>query len=331
MMSATHARCTSRRLLLAGLVAAVAGVACPPLALAQAQDWPNRPVTIVVPYGPGASNDTFTRALAVVLTKQLGQPFIVSNRPGAGGFIGSQAVAKAAPDGYTFLEMPSSIAGFKPIMKVDLDPLKDVEAIGLMARSPDAMVIHAGLPVKTVKEFIDYARARPEEVFYGMAGIGTSGHQHAEMFNQVTGLKLKGVNYKSAADAMTDIIGGRVQVMFVTTASSRGAVEAGQLRLLAYADGNLPPESLKAPTLAEAGVPNMQKAQTWWAIFGPPGLPPDIRRKMNAAINAAQKDPEFAALIARSGATPATLSIDEAVAVVREEVAKVEKLPKMEP
>jgi tripartite-type tricarboxylate transporter receptor subunit TctC len=320
---------TSRRQALAVVAAGIVGCVC--AQSVHAQDWPNRPVTIVVPYGPGASNDTFTRALALVLTKQFGQPFVVSNRPGAGGFIGSDAVAKAAPDGYTFLEMPSSIAGFKPIMKVDLDPLKNLAPIGLMARAPDAMVINAGLPVKTVKEFIEYAKARPDEVFYGMAGIGTSGHQHAEMFNQVTGLKLKGVNYKSAADAMTDIIGGRVHVMFVTTASSRGAVEAGQLRLLAYADSNLPPESLKAPTLAEAGVPNMQQAQTWWAIFGPPGLPADIKRKMNAAIIAAQKDPEFAALIARSGATPAPLSIDETIAVVREEVALVEKLPKMDP
>jgi tripartite-type tricarboxylate transporter receptor subunit TctC len=114
--------------------------------------------------------------------------------------------------------------------------------------------------------------------------------------------------------------------MFVTTASSRPAVEAGQLRLLAYADSNLPPESLKAPTLAEAGVPGMEKAQTWWAIFAPVGTPPDIQRRMNAAIVAAQKDPDFAALLARSGATPAPLSVEESVAVVREEVAKVEKL-----
>ena len=119
--------------------------------------------------------------------------------------------------------------------------------------------------------------------------------------------------------------------MFVTTASSRPAVEAGQLRLLAYADSNLPPESLKAPTMAEAGVPNMQKAQTWWAIFAPPGLPAEIQRKMNAAIVAAQKDPDFAALLAKSGATPAPLSIDEAVTVVREEVAKVEKLKLEQP
>ena len=317
-----------RRTMLKVVAAMLAAAAL--VGVAQADEWPSRPVTIVVPYGPGASNDTFTRMLAQVLSKQFGQAFVVVNRPGAGGFIGSQAVSKAPPDGYMFLEMPSSIAGFKPVMKVDLDPLKDLAPIGLMARSPDALVVSASMPVKTVKELIDYARARPEVVFYGMAGIGTSGHQHAEMFNAATGLKLKGVNYKSAADAMNDIIGGRLQLMFVTTASARGAIEAGQLRLLAYADNNYPRESLKAPTLAEAGVPNMEKAQTWWGIFGPPGLPADIKRKMNAAIVAAQKDPDFAAMLAKSGATPAPASIDETVATVRDEVALVEKL-KLDP
>jgi tripartite-type tricarboxylate transporter receptor subunit TctC len=182
--------------------------------------------------------------------------------------------------------------------------------------------------VKTVREFVEYAKARPDQVFYGMAGIGTSGHQHAEMFKAATGTKLTGVNYKSAADAMNDIIGGRLQVMFVTTASARGAIDAGQLRLLAYADSNYPPESLKAPTLAEAGVPGMEAAQTWWAIFGPPGLPADIKRKMNAAINAALKDPEFATMIAKAGATPSPLTPEETVEVVRQEVALAEKLAK---
>ena len=317
----------TRRAILAAL-AAVTLAAVP--GFARADEWPSRPVTIIVPYAPGASNDTFTRKLAQVLTKQFGQTFLVVNRPGAGGFIGSDAVAKAAPDGYTLLEMPSSIAGFKPVMKVDLDPVKDLAPIALMAKAPDAMVINAGLPPKTVKEFIDYARARPDEVFYGMAGIGTSGHQHAEMFNNATGLKLKGVNYKSAADVMNDIIGGRIHMMFVSTGSSRPAVEAGQLRLLAYADSNLPPESLKAPTLAEAGVPNMEAAQTWWAVFGPPALPADIKRKLNAAIVAAQKDPDFATMLAKSGATPAPASIEETVATVRDEVALVEKL-KLDP
>jgi len=327
-MSTMH-NTPSRRAVLKAIAATLAGSVAP--GIARADDWPSRPVTIVVPYGPGASNDTFTRMLASILSKQFGQPFVVSNRPGASGSIGSQAVVKAAPDGYTFLEMPSSIAGFKPILKVDIDPLKDLAPIALMARSPDAMVVNASLPVKTVKEFIDYAKARPNQVFYGMAGIGTTNHQHAEMFNAATGLKLTGVNYKSAADAMNDLIGGRLQVYFATTASTRGAIEAGQLRLLAYTDNNYPPESIKAPTMAEAGVPNMEKAQTWWAIFGPPGLPADIKRKMNTAINAAQKDPEFAAMLAKAGATPAPLSIDDTITVVRDEMALVEKLPKTDP
>lgn len=325
-MSTSH-QPLSRRAILKLVAASLAALSSGAI---YADDWPSRPVTIVVPYGPGASNDTFTRMLASILTKQFGQPFVVSNRPGASGSIGSTAVVKAPPDGYTFLEMPSSIAGFKPILKVDIDPLKDLTPIGLMARSPDAMVVNASLPVKTVKEFIDYAKARPNQVFYGMAGIGTTNHQHAEMFNAATGLKLTGVNYKSAADAMNDLIGGRLHVYFATTASTRGAIEAGQLRLLAYTDNNYPPESIKAPTMAEAGVPNMEKAQTWWAIFGPPGLPADIRRKMNAAIVAAQKDPEFATMLAKAGATPAPASIEETVATVRDEMALVETLPKME-
>lgn len=322
----TKAATRARRALLAVFAAGAVALVAP--SAVSAQDWPTRPVTIVVPYGPGASNDTFTRALAAILTKQFGQPFVVSNRPGAGGFIGSQAVAKAAPDGYTLLEMPSSIAGFKPIMKVDLEPLKDLAPIGLMARAPSAMVINAALPVKTVKDFIEYAKAHPDTTFYGMAGIGTTNHQHAEMFKTATGLKMTGVNYKSAADAMTDVIGGRTQVIFATTASARGGIDAGQLRLLAYADSNFPAESLKAPTFAEAGVPGMEAAQTWWAIFGPPGLPADIKARLNAAIVAAQKDPEFATMLAKAGATPAPASIDETVATVREEIRIVEKLAK---
>jgi len=317
---------TSRRLALAALAAGFLGMIFP--AVAHAQDWPNRPVTIVVPFGPGASNDTFTRMLASLLSKQLGQPFVVSNRPGAGGFIGSQAVAKAAPDGYTFLEMPNSIAGLKAIMKADIDPLNDLAQIALMARAPTGMVIPSGLPVKTVKEFVEYARAHPDTTFYGMAGIGSTNHQHAEMFRTATGLKFTGVNYKSAAEAMTDLVAGRLQVYFATTASTRGQIESGQLRLLAYTDSNYPPGSLAAPTMAEAGVPDMAKAQNWWAIFGPAGLPADIRAKMNAAINAALKDPEFATLIEKSGATPSPGTVEQSVEALRQEVVEVDKLAK---
>jgi tripartite-type tricarboxylate transporter receptor subunit TctC len=318
---------TSRRAVLAAWAAALAAAVFP--MAAQAQDWPSRPVTLVVPFGPGASNDLFTRMLANILQKQFNQPFVVSNRPGAGGLIGSAAVAKSPPDGYLFLEMANSIASFKPIMKTtELDPLTDLAPIGLMARAPTAMVINAGLPVKTVKEFIDYAKARPDQVFYGMAGVGSTNHQHAEMFKAATGLTITGVNYKSLADALADLVAGRLHVVFASIASTRGPIEAGQLRLLAYADSNYPPGSLKAPTMAEAGVQNMEKAQNWWAIFGPAALPADIKAKMNAAINAAVKDPEFAALIARNGGTAAPGTLEDAAEALRLEVAEASKLAK---
>jgi len=148
------------------------------------------------------------------------------------------------------------------------------------------------------------------------------------MFRTATGLKITGVNYKSAAEAMTDLVAGRLHVYFATTASTRGQIESGQLRLLAYTDSNYPPGSLKAPTMAEAGVPDMAKAQNWWAIFGPAGLPADIKAKMNAAINAALKEPEFATLIEKSGATPSPGTVEQAVEALRQEAVEVDKLAK---
>jgi tripartite-type tricarboxylate transporter receptor subunit TctC len=153
-------------------------------------DWPNRPVTIVVPYGPGASNDTFTRAVAQVLSRDLGQPFVVENAAGAGGYSGTDHVAKSEPDGYTFVEVPNSVVGFEPFMKVDLNPLEDLTPVALLAKSPTAMVVPSGLPVTTVQEFIDYAKANPDTTFYGMAGIGTTQQQHGELFNSLTGLQI---------------------------------------------------------------------------------------------------------------------------------------------
>ncbi|MBL8699675.1 MAG: tripartite tricarboxylate transporter substrate binding protein [Alphaproteobacteria bacterium] len=318
-------RPTRRRVLSLPLAAATLAVAG---GSAAQQAWPRRPVTFVVPYGPGASNDTFTRALAEILSKRFGQPFVVENRAGAGGFTGSNAVAQAAPDGYTFLEAPNSIVGFKPLMKVNLDPLTSLTPVALLARSPIAMVVPSGLPVKTVREFIDYAKARPDQLFYGHAGVGTTQQQHAEMFKRVTGLKIKNVNYKSSADAQADLVAGRLQLMFITIASTVGQIQSGQLRLLAYTDKNYPPGSLPAPTLAELGVPDMEKAQSWWAIFAPPRLPPEILKAANAAINEAIMDPSFTALLARSGASPAPASPDELISVIKQEVADIAELMK---
>lgn len=311
---------TRRTLVASGIATGLAGMTAGKAA-AQSS-WPSRPVTFVVPYGPGASNDTFTRALAEILSRKFGQPCVVDNRPGAGGFTGTNTVARAAPDGYTFLEMPNSIAGFKPGMKVDLDPLKHLTPVALLCRAPTALVVNAQLPIKTLREFIDHTKANPG--YYGYAGIGTAQHQHMEMLCQATGIRPKGVNYKSSAEAQTDLVAGRLQSMVITIASTIGQIQAGQLRLIAYTNGSFPESSPKAPTMAEAGVPGMEKAQSWWGVFAPPTLPADILKTMNAAINEALKDPGFTALLAKSGATPAPSTPEAFVQEIRDEVALVD-------
>lgn len=325
-MTDARGRHSRRQILRLTSSAALIAIAKP--AVSQAPAWPTRPVTLVVPYGPGASNDTFTRALAEILAKKHGQPFVVENRAGAGGFTGTLSVSRAQPDGYTLLESPSSIAGYKPITKLPMDPLKDLTPLSMIARSPAAMVVPASLPVKTVKEFVDYAKANTDKVFYGYAGIGTTQHQQGELFKTQTGLKIKGVNYKSSADAQTDLVAGRLGMMIVSVSSTIGQITSGQLRLLAYTDSNYPPGSPEAPTMAQAGVPGMEVAQLWWCFFAPPGIQRPLAVKINAALNEAIMDPDFVALLQRGGAIPAAVSIEEFTEVLKTEIALVENFAK---
>lgn len=291
------------RIALIAPILAGALVASAPATLAQ--DWPSRAVTLVVPYGPGASNDTFTRAIAGVLAAELGQPFVVENRVGAGGFVGSNSVKNAEGDGYIFLEAPSAIVGLGPIGKMDLDVEADFKPVGLMATSPTAMAINAAIPANNVQEFLAWVKENPDKAFYGFAGVGATSHLHAELFNHLTGAGLKGVNYKSSADAQADLVGGRVAAMFVSVASTKGQVDAGQVKLLAYADDNYPEGSPEAPTMAEAGVEGYDIAQLFWGMFAPKDTPDDMVAKMNAALNMALADPAVVDLMMSSGAIPA--------------------------
>ncbi len=286
---------------------------------ANAQQWPTRAVTMVVPFAPGASNDTFTRAIAQVLSKKFGQPFVVDNRPGAGGVTATNQVVRAAPDGYTFVEMPNSISSFKQVLKVELDPSTDLQTISVFARSPSAMVVPASLGVNSVAEFVEYAKKNPDKTFYGYAGIGATQHLHGALFATSTGLKLKGINYKGSAEAQTDLVAGRLHMMFATVASALGQIQGGQLKLLAYTADTAPPQSPKAPTMAEAGLKGMEPAQVWWAIFAPKALPAEIATRMNAAINEALTDPSVVDLMARSGASPHVTTLEQAAKEVREE------------
>lgn len=311
-------------------VAALAGAALmsgPGTTQAQ-QAWPSRPVTLVVPYGPGASNDTFTRALAQIFSKKFSQPFVVENRPGAGGFTGASQVAKSAPDGSIWLESPNSIATFQEVLKLGIDPTVDLVPVAVFARSPIGMLVPSALPVNNVKEFIEYARKNPENTFYGYAGLGTAQHLHAELFNDRAGLKLKGVGYKSSADAQVDLVAGRLQVMFVTVASTIGQINSGQLKLLGYTNDSSPPGAPKAPTLAEAGVKGMEQAQSWWGIFAPKGTPANLVDAMNAAVQGALKEQSFVELLAKTGASPVFKNAADSATEVKEEGALMGKIVK---
>lgn len=310
----------SRRCFVASGLAA--GLFAP--AATKADNWPSRAVTMVVPYGPGASNDLFTRALSEVLSKRFNQPFVVENRPGAGGYTGTNGVVRAKPDGYTFLEMPNSIAGFRAGMKVDFNPLVNLTPVATLCRSPTALVVNASLPVKTVSDYIAHVKANSSTSYYGFAGIGTAQHQHMEMFARQAGIAPRGVNYKSSADAQADLVAGRTQAMIITVASTLGQIEAGQLRLIAYTNDSFPPSSPKAPTMAEAGLPNMERAQSFWGIYAPPAMPPEILKAMNAATNEALKDPVFAALITKSGASPLASTPQGFSAMLKAEMDLVE-------
>lgn len=290
--------------------------------------WPTRAVTLVVPYAPGASNDTFTRAIATVLSKKFGQPFVVENRPGAGGYTGTSQVQRAAPDGYTFLEMPNGIASYRLTIKTNFDPSSDMTPLAVFARAPTAMVVPAALPVKTVQEFIDYAKKNADSTYFGYTGIGTTQHIPGELFNQITGLKMKGINYKSSSEAQTDLLAGRLQVMFITVASVAGQIQGGQLRLLAYTANTSPPSAPKAPLLSDVGVKGMESQQIWWGFFAPKGVPDDIMKKMNEGINEALKDPAVVELFAKSGASPAQSTLEQAAKEVKAEVTTYEKIVK---
>lgn len=289
------------------------------------EEWPSRPVTMVVPFGPGASNDILTRGLSDAMSRQLGQPFVVENRPGAGGFAATLAVSQSAPDGYTFVEMPNSIVGLGPVMGVDLDPLEDVTPIALFARAPGGVVVPASLPVESLQDFIEYVKANPDSTFVGYTGVGATQHQMAELFKKATGLDLKSVNYQSSAEAQTDLMAGRLHVMFATIASVRGQIESGQLRLLAYTNNSYAPDSPPAPVMAEAGVEGMEGAQVWWGLFGPRGLSVEIRDKVNAAVNEALDDPELVKMINTAGAVPVKMSAEKFIQAIHEERERVEE------
>jgi tripartite-type tricarboxylate transporter receptor subunit TctC len=289
---------------------------------ARADDYPDKPVKMVVPFPAGGSIDIVARLVGQELAKTLGQGVVVDNRSGAGGSIGTDAVAKAAPDGYTLLMgSASSLAANRALYrKLAYDPEKDFSAISLVALQPNVLLVHPSLPAKTVAELIAYAKANPGELNYGSAGAGTSQHLAAELFRSRTGVDIVHVPYRGGAPALIDLMAGQVQLMFETIPTAIQPVQAGQLRALAVTTVKRSSMLPDLPTMAEAGVAGYV-ARGWIGLVAPAGTPAAIVEKLGRATQAIVRTPEITRRLTELGLEVAASSPAEFGDFIRTEVA----------
>ena len=260
-------------------------------ARADAQAYPNRPITIVVPWAPGGSTDILARAVGEELRRSLQQTIIVDNRPGASGNIGSGVVAKATPDGYTILfgVMTTHTVNEALFATMPFRGIEDFTPIAVLAYVLNTMVIHPSVPAKTVKEFIDYAKANPGKISYASAGAGSHNHLCAALLEQMTGIKMVHVPYRGGAPAVADTVAGHTQLLFTAGTQSLPHVKDGRLRLLAVTESKRSTLLPDVPTVSET-LPGFELA-VWYGSFGPVGLPDEIVKKLNAEINRALFQP----------------------------------------
>lgn len=259
---------------------------------AHAQTYPTKPVTIVVPFSPGGATDIMSRLLAERLNKRLGQPVVVENKPGAGTMIASDYVAKAPADGYTLLVAASSL-GIAPSLykKVNYDPIKDFAPISQVASVVHVLVVHPSIPAKNVGELVTWLKANPTKANYGSVGAGTSTHLESELFNSVAGVKMAHIPYKGSAPALTDLVGGQLQVMFDAYASSGPFIKDGRVRLLAVTTAQRSKSLPDTPTVSESGLPGYE-AMPWLGLVAPAGTPAPVVNRLYTELNDILKEPE---------------------------------------
>ena len=278
---------------------------------ALAQAYPSRPVRIISIFPPGGGNDILCRAVAQKLTENLKQQVIVENRPGANGIIGTEAAARSAPDGYTITLIPSGHAVNASLYrKLPFDSVKDFTPITLAGSSPLVVALHPSVPVKSIKELVALARARPGQINYGTAGVGSSGHLAGALFESMTGTTLAHIPYKGMSLAVTDVIGGQVYMTFGTSLSVVPHVRSGRLRALAVTGAQRSPALPDLPTVAESGVPGYE-ASLWYGFVGPARLPAEIVQRLNAEIAAALAAPEVRERLASQGVDARSSTADE--------------------
>ena len=296
-------------------------------ALAQSPAYPVRPVRMIIALAPGGGVDTTGRFLAQKFTEAWGVSVVPDNRPGAGGSIASELVAKAPPDGYTLLMNSSGISITPSIMKLGYDPRKDLLPVSLAVISPGVMVVHPSVPAKNIKEFIAFAKARPNEVLFSSSGQGSGQHLAMEMFAQLTGLKLTHVPYKGTAPSITDVVAGRIAVTIASVISTRPCLDYGKLRVLAVVGPKRTPALPQYPTVAESGVPGFG-FDNWYALFAPGATPKPVALRIQQEVYKAVNAPDAHKLLIGQGLDPIGNTTEEFTKMYLDEMVRWAKVAK---
>jgi tripartite-type tricarboxylate transporter receptor subunit TctC len=293
-----------------------------------AEPYPSKTIRYVVPYPPGAFNDTLGRIISQKLQDAWGVPVVVENRPGGGTLIGTEAVAKAAPDGYTLLGVAFPFGANPSIYKnLPYDTLNDFTPLIFAGQTPNLLVVKPSLPVRSVKELIDYAKANPGKVSYGSTGIGSSNHLSMELFKKMAGIDIVHVPYKGSAPMVNDMLGGHIDVAFDNTPNVLPQVNGAKLRALGVSSTARSTLASDIPTVAEAGVPGYE-VNVWFGVVGPAGMPAEIVRKLNTEINAILQQKDVRQRFADQGVDPVGGTPSQFADHIRAEVQKWAKVVK---
>lgn len=312
----------SRRAILSfGLLAATAALS----SFAHADDYPSRPITIVVPYPPGGSNDVFARRIGKGLSDALGQPVVIDNKPGASGNIGTSMVAKAAPDGYTLVAVSSSMTTSAALGKpMSYDPVKDLTAVAMMAKGPFIVTVSNDFPAKDPASLVALLKANPDKFNYASSGTGSSNQFATEMLKAASGTEIVHVPYRGMGPAVTDLAGNQVQMLIASGPSLMPQVRAGKIRAIGITSAQ---QSPIAPELVPmATVAPGYAFELWWGLLAPAGLPQPIRDRLNAAVNKVLADKDLIAFLIREGAEPTPISADAFSTAIREDIERFRKV-----
>jgi tripartite-type tricarboxylate transporter receptor subunit TctC len=296
----------------------VVGAAAP----SHAQSYPSKPIRLVLPYGPGGIVDYVGRTLAQKLTEEIGQPVVAENRPGAGGILGTDTVARATPDGYTLVLMDPAIV-INPTLQADVpyDLFKNLQTVSIVSSSPEVLVVSPALPVKTFAELVAYGKANPGKLNFASAGIGTTPHLAGEMFKLRTGIDATHVPYKGIGASYTDMMSGKVQMAFSSIAGALPFTSDNRVRALATTGSKRSGVYPDLPTVAEAGLPGFE-VDLWLAVFAPASLPAPVLSRLNAALKKALEAPDLKIALAKVGVEPRGTSPEEGAQFVRADFDK---------